>query len=189
MVMFLGGCGDPGPPWALRDITGLLPPLAFELHDGNGQIRRATDFAGQVVMVYFGYSHCPDICPTTLARLSGAVSGLGADAGRVSILFVSVDPARDTPEVLRRYARAFGPGVVGLSGSPEQLSELAKRYRVTYGLGPADAEGRYEVSHSSGVFIFDRRGRAHLLASSADTELDLKTDLKRLLSGGPEGAP
>lgn len=184
----LGGCSDGSPPWALRDISGLLPALAFELHDGSGQPRSAADFAGDVTLVYFGYTHCPDICPTTLARLSGVVNQLKGGAARVRILFVSVDPARDTPAVLSGYARAFGPQVVGLSGSQAQLRQLARRYRVSYGLGKPDADGQYEVSHSSAVFIFDTRGAARLLATSADSDASLATDLTRLLSADNGGA-
>jgi len=187
VLALLGGCSDNPHPWALRDISGLLPPLAFELHDGSGQPRTEADFAGDVTLLYFGYTHCPDICPTTLARLSGVLRQLEAGAGRVRILFVSVDPARDTPVVLRAYAHAFGPQVVGLSGSQAQLARLAKRYRVSYGLGKPGADGQYEVSHSSAVFIFDTHGQARLLATSTDSDASLVADLARLLPGDKGG--
>jgi protein SCO1/2 len=186
-LALLGGCGDSGPPWALRDVSGLLPPLAFTLHDGTGRVRTADDFAGQVTLVYFGYTHCPDVCPATLARLAGVLGDLGpAAAQQARILFVSVDPARDTPALLQAYAQAFGPAVTGLSGTPAQLRQVTKRYRVSYGLGTADASGDYEVSHSSAVFIFDRHGEARLLATENDSAERLASDLHRLLATDPD---
>lgn len=184
VLLTLGGCENGSQPWALRDIGGLLPPLSFDLHDGSGRPRSASDFAGRVTLVYFGYTHCPDICPTTLARLAGVVRRLGARGEEVRILFVSVDPARDTPPVLQAYARAFGSQVVALSGTQAQLTRLAKRYRISYGLGEPGADGQYEVSHSSGIFIFDQHGAARLLATSADSDDSLVADLARLVSAG-----
>ncbi len=113
-----------------------------------------------MVLLYFGYTHCPDVCPTTLSLLSHAVTALGTDAGQVRILFVSVDPARDTLAQLKTYAAAFGPEVVGLRGSEAELKALTKRYRVSYGYGKPDARGDYEVSHSSAVYVFDREARS-----------------------------
>lgn len=183
LLALLTGCGgSDGPPWALRDISGLLPPLAFELHDGDGETRSAADFAGDVVLLYFGYTHCPDVCPATLARLSAVARGLDDGGARVRILFVSVDPARDTPPVLRAYGSAFGPRVVALSGSQDQLMRLARRYRISFGLGKPQADGQYEVSHSSAVFIFDSRGEARLLATDADSDAAVAADLARLLA-------
>lgn len=188
-LALLGGCGDSGQPWALRDVSGLLPPLAFTLHDGSGLVRTADDFAGQVTLVYFGYTHCPDVCPATLARLAGVLGDLGpAAAQQAHILFVSVDPARDTPALLQAYGQAFGPAVTALSGTPAQLRHVTKRYRVTYGLGAADASGDYEVAHSSAVFIFDRHGEVRLLATEDDSAERLASDLHRLLSTDPERA-
>jgi len=181
LLILLTGCDRSPSPWALHDISGLMPPLAFTLHDGSGQTRHADDFQGKLVLLYFGYTHCPDICPTTLARLVNATRKLGAAADRTRILFVSVDPARDTPAVLQRYQQAFGPGVTALSGTPAQLRTLTRRYRVSFGLGQPDADGRYEVSHSSAVFIFDRDGAARLLATGTDSAEKISTDLERLL--------
>jgi protein SCO1/2 len=181
-LTLLGACSGTSQPWALRDISGLLPPLDFTLRDGAGQVRSASDFAGEVTLLYFGYTHCPDVCPATLAQLAGVLRRLDGAARRVRILFVSVDPARDTPAVLQAYANAFGPQVVGLSGTPKQLRQVAKRYRVSFGLGKPDAAGHYEVSHSSAVFIFDSRGEARLLATQDDSADSLAGDLRRLLA-------
>jgi protein SCO1/2 len=133
-------------------------------------------------MLYFGYTHCPDICPTTLANLSQALSKLGAKADDVRVLFVTVDPRRDDAGVLKTYTRAFGPEFVGLrAGSDEVLRALSKRYRVTYSLDKPDAHGNYEVTHSSAVFIFDGTGKARLIAESADTADNITHDLKQLI--------
>jgi len=181
LLMLVSGCDRSPSSWALHDISGLMPPLAFELHDGSGQTRHAEDFRGAIVLLYFGYTHCPDICPTTLANLVSATGKLGKAADRTRILFVSVDPARDTAAALQRYEQAFGPRVTALSGTQAQLRALTKRYRVSYGLGKPDAGGQYEVSHSNAVFIFDGTGAARLLATGTDSAEKISTDLKHLL--------
>ncbi len=180
LLILVAGCERSPSPWVLHDISGLMPPLEFTLHDGSGQTRSEKDYRGDRVLLYFGYTHCPDICPTTLAKLVSAVHQTGKAAERTRILFVSVDPARDTTDVLQHYGQAFGPQVTALSGTQAQLRALSKRYRVSYGYGKADARGRYEVSHSSAVFIFDRHGSARLLATGADSAKKISTDLKRL---------
>jgi len=181
LLMLVAGCDRSPSPWGLHDISGLMPPLEFELYDGSGQTRHADDFQDKLVLLYFGYTHCPDICPTTLASLVSATSKLGEAADQTRILFVSVDPARDTTAALQRYQQAFGPRVTALSGTPAQLRALTRRYRVSYGLGKPDADGQYEVSHSSAVFIFDRGGAARLLATGTDSAGKISTDLKHLI--------
>jgi protein SCO1/2 len=179
----LAACGRGGPPWNLKDISGLLPELAFTLTDANtGRVVHAADFRGQVVLLYFGYTHCPDVCPTTLSRLNRALATLGQRAPEVRILFVSVDPKRDTVAGLRTYAQAFGPHVAGLRGAPEDLAALVKRYRISYGYGEPNARGDYEVSHSSAVYIFDRKGQARLLALPGDGVESIGKDLARLVA-------
>ncbi|MDA8094997.1 MAG: SCO family protein [Betaproteobacteria bacterium] len=159
MVLLLGAC-QPHVHGALYRIAGLMPSLAFRMTSDRGQSVTARTYRNKVVLLYFGYTHCTDACPTTLARLSRAVRLLGREAGDVRILFVTVDPARDTLSVLRRYVAAFGPEVVGLRGSPASLETLARRYRVVY--EPGRSKG--ELAHSSGVFMFDARGKAQWLA-------------------------
>jgi len=123
------------------------------------------------------------VCPTTLADLSRAVSKLGASASKVRVLFVTVDPKRDTQQILESYTQAFGPEFVGLRTSDPELRRLTKRYRVTYSLGTPDARGDYEVTHSSAVFIFDGTGRARLLADSGDSAAAISHDLQQLIDG------
>jgi protein SCO1/2 len=161
-----------------------MPTLEFSLTDQDGNSVHATDLRGKLVLLYFGYTHCPDVCPTTLTVLSQAVKQLGSQADKVRVLFVTVDPARDTESLLKRYAPSFGPQVMGLRGDGQELARLTKRFRVTYGLGKPDADGNYEVSHSSAVFVFDRKGEARLLGRFADTAVAYAHDLKQLLKEG-----
>ena len=133
-------------------------------------------------MLYFGYTHCPDVCPTTLVRIANALKQLGGEADQVQPLFVSVDPARDTPKILQEYPKAFSPRIAGLSGDENSLRKLTKRYRVTYGLGKPDANGNYEVTHSSAIFIFDKKGETRLMARSDDSADAIAHDLKELIS-------
>jgi protein SCO1/2 len=181
----LAACSQNQAPWGLKDITGLMPALDFTLTDAaNGATVHGKDFRGKVVLLYFGYTHCPDVCPTTLSLLGRAVSALGDDAAQVRILFVSVDPERDTLAQLKSYAAAFGPQIVGLRGSQDELKALTKRYRITYGYGKPDAHGNYEVSHSSAIYVFDREGESRLLAGPTDSAPVITADLKRLLQAG-----
>jgi protein SCO1/2 len=184
----LAACGQSAPPWGLRDISGLMPPLDFTLTASSDDATvHGKDFRGKVVLLYFGYTHCPDVCPTTLSLLSRAVNALGTGAEQVRVLFVSVDPARDTPALLKTYAAAFGPEVVGLRGSEAELKTLTRRYRVSYGYGKPDARGAYEVSHSSAVYVFDRAGGIRLLIGSTDSAPVITGDLQRLLAETPSG--
>lgn len=181
LAVLLVACSDPQ-PWKLHDITGLMPDLAFQLSDVEGNSITATQYRGKVTLLYFGYTHCPDVCPTTLANLAAVLRKLGKAAEHIQVLFVSVDPDRDSPAVLRSYLSAFGPWFIGLTGSDEQLRSLSKAYRVTYSRDKPDQEGEYAVTHSSAVFIFDARSRVRLLATDRFQQADLAADLKRLVA-------
>jgi protein SCO1 len=183
-MMLLSGCGRHASqqPWGLLNITGHMPDLQFTLIRDDGQQVNQSAYLGKVTLLYFGYTHCPDVCPTTLADLGAAIRQLGPQADQVRVLFVSVDPARDTATVLHRYVNAFGPWFVGLTGSQAQLQTLTKRYRVAYRLGKPDAQGNYTVYHSSAVFIFDKQGKVRLLAGLDDKPGVIATDLKRLVA-------
>lgn len=178
------GCGHEA-RYRLHDISGFVPRLAFTLDDASsGAPVTARSFRGKTVLLYFGYTHCPDVCPATLAKLASAVTALAPDErDAVRILFVTVDPMRDTNAVLKAYAAAFGPQVVALRGTKAEIDTLAARYRVSYGFGKPGANGDYEVSHSSAVFIFDRNGRAVLLADPADGAAAIQSDLRSLVGG------
>ena len=136
-AVLLFGCNSE-PEWHAVDISGSLPPLDFALtRADDGKTVMADDFKGQVVLLYFGYTFCPDICPLTLANVDLVLNALGDKARDVRVLFVTVDPNRDTLPVLKDYTAAFGPEVIGLRGDPDQLAALAKRYRVSYSVAPA----------------------------------------------------
>ncbi|HSN19636.1 MAG TPA: SCO family protein [Usitatibacter sp.] len=173
--------GNDGP---VRNVAGLVHDLRFTMTDPAGRTVRAADFRGGPVLVYFGYIHCPDVCPTTLARLAHAAETAGPRDLR--IVFVTVDPGRDTLAQLAAYAQAFGPRVTGLRPSEDELAELAKRYRVSYSRAKPDARGEYEVMHSSGVFAFDAEGRARLMILPGASERDIESALRRL-SGPSRG--
>jgi protein SCO1/2 len=179
----IAGCAPSGPPWQLTNVTGHLPDLQFSLTGGDGRPVDATAFKGDTTLVYFGYTHCPDVCPETMARLMQVIAKLGTDeAQRVRILFISVDPARDTPQAMHDYVTAFDPRHArGLTGTNRQIEALARRYRVAYQMEKRDPNGNYEVTHSSAVYIFDAAGRARLLATSADSPDAIAQDLRRLI--------
>lgn len=172
----------PQPTFHARDITGVMPPLQFTLTDGSGATVTAADYRGKTVLVFFGYTHCPDVCPTTLGNLSQVLKRLGPAADAVRVLFVSVDPQRDTPKLLKDYAAAFAPQVVGLTGTDAQLTDVVKRYRVAYRHDKPDAHGDYAVYHSSAIFIFDDNGDARLLATGAESVPELTQDLRTLMA-------
>jgi protein SCO1 len=171
-------------PWRLTDISGHMPDLAFQLTDDNGKPVTAEDYRGKVVLLYFGYTHCPDVCPLTLAHLHAVLQRAGPKADGARILFVSVDPARDTPAIMHAYVNAFDKRAVGLTGAPRALEALSKRYRSAFTREPAQANGQYEVSHSSAIYLFDRQGQARLLATPAASQDDLVHDLYLLLEAG-----
>ncbi|MEX3955135.1 SCO family protein [Trinickia sp. EG282A] len=177
------GCSPSGPPWQLTNVTGHLPDLKFSLTDDDGKPVDASTFKGETTLVYFGYTHCPDVCPETMARLMQVLAKLGDnEAQHVRILFISVDPARDTPQALHAYVDAFdAKHARGLTGTDRQIESLARRYRVAYQMEKRDPNGNYEVTHSSAVYIFDAQGRARLLATSSDTPDAIAHDLRRVI--------
>jgi protein SCO1/2 len=181
----LGGCGD-GARWHAMDVSGSSPPLEFAMtRSSDGKPVTEADYRGDIVLLYFGYTFCPDICPTTLANLDDILGRLGSAAEHIRVLFVTVDPDRDTPPVLAAYVKNFGPQMVGLRGTPDQLAALARRYRIVYSVRPATADHPYEVTHSSAIYVFDRTGAARLLvpslASSTPDIAGTTADLRRLV--------
>ncbi len=173
-MLVLLGCSKPA--WHMTDISGAMPRLDFHM-TANGKPVTGADFQGKVVALYFGYSHCPDVCPTTLANLTDMAAKVNSPD--VRILFVTVDPDRDTNTVLADYAKAFSPQVVGLRGTANQLAALARTYRVAYIVKPGPP---YEVMHSNAVFFFDRDGRARLVTTDTADTAAMAEDVKRLLN-------
>lgn len=178
----LAGCKGGG-DWTGIDVSGTLPDLAFTATRArDGQTVSARDYRGQVTALFFGYTFCPDICPMTLANLSAVADRLGEKAARLSILFVTVDPARDTAETLADYVAAFSPRATGLRSTDNQLAALARRYRITYRVDPGDP---YTVSHGRSVYVFDGTGAARVMLPDFDTaEADIAgvtEDMRRLV--------
>ena len=184
LTALLAACASRDPHYALQSISGLVSPLEFQLTDQDGEPVTAADYRHDLAVLYFGYTQCPDECPTTLAMLAKALRTLGPQASRVRVLFVTVDPNRDTTAVLKRYVANFGPQFVGLRPDQDELTALSKRYRISYHYEKPDKNGNYEVDHSSAVFIFDGDGRARLLALSDSTSAQVASDLRRLLASG-----
>jgi protein SCO1/2 len=185
-LALLGGCGS-GAAWHGLDVSGTSPPLAFTMTRASDEkVVTQADYRGEVVMLYFGYTFCPDVCPTTLANVADILKQLGADAARVRFLFVTVDPDRDTLPVLATYVKNFAPQFEGLRGTPDQLAALARRYRIAYSVTPETKDHPYEVTHSSAIYVFDGSGAARLLiASLAAASPDIAgttADLKRLVA-------
>jgi protein SCO1 len=171
--------------WKLTDVSGHLPDLHFALTGDSGQTVTDAALHGDITLLFFGYTHCPDVCPETMARLAETLQKLGSDADHIRIVFVSVDPHRDTPALLHAYVQAFDPGhAIGVTGSDAQIADLARSYRVAYELGQPDAQGNYEVTHSAAVYIFDGAGHARLIATDNDTVDSLVHDLHELVHQG-----
>lgn len=163
------------------DITGATYARQLQLPDVDGRMRTLADFKGQVLLVFFGYVQCPDVCPTTLLELSEVRRSLGADGQRVTGIFVTVDPERDTPELLKAYLANFGPGIVGLRGSPEQTLEAAREFKVFYNKVPGKSGG-YTMDHTAGSYLFDAQGRVRVFTRYGSGAQALADDLKRLLA-------
>ncbi|MES1941132.1 electron transporter SCO1/SenC [Salinisphaera sp. T5B8] len=171
-----------GADYTAHDITGVMPDLAFNLSNEQGEAVTADDYDGRLKLLFFGYTNCPDICPATMARIRAALGGLDEqDRDDIDVLFLSVDPKRDTPERLQRFTSSFGPNMVGLTGTQEQLKALTKRYRVTYGYGEPNDNGFYLVSHSSAIFVFGPDDRSRLLINQQESVDEITADLKTLL--------
>jgi protein SCO1/2 len=182
---WLGGCSSHA-EWHSIDVSGSSPPLNFAMtRASDGKLVTQADFRGRIVLLYFGYTYCPDVCPTTLTNVADALAQLGSEAKQVRVLFVTVDPARDTPAVLEAYVKNFTPQFEGLRGTPDQLAALARRYRIVYSVTPETKEHPYEVTHSSAIYVFDGSGAARLLVPSlASTTPDITgtaADLRRLV--------
>jgi protein SCO1/2 len=178
-VCFLTACAPE--KFRATDITGAEFARSLELTGHDGKPRSLADFRGKVAVVFFGFTHCPDVCPTTLAKLSEVSKRLGGDADKMQVLFVTVDPERDTPEVLSRYVPAFGPHFVGLTGDPAAIARTAKEFKVVYQKQAGKTPDTYTVDHSSGTFVFDREGRVRLFVRHDQPVEDLVHDIRLLL--------
>ena len=170
------------PSFHATDITGAAFARDFRLTDHNGRVRTLEDFKGKVVAVFFGYTHCPDVCPTTLSDFALALQQLGPDAERVQVIFVTVDPQRDTPELLRQFVPAFNPGFLGMVGDEATLRLLAKEYKVVYQKTSVKAADDYLIDHSAGTYVYDPKGNIRLLVPYGSHPDAIAQDLKTLLA-------
>jgi protein SCO1/2 len=165
------------------DITGAEYARQLTLTDANGQPRTLADFKGKVAIVFFGYTQCPDVCPTTLSEIAQAKKQLGADGDKVVGVFVTVDPERDTPEVLKAYVGSFGPDFVALRGSVEETQAAAREFKVFYAKEPGTTDGSYTINHTANSFVFDPQGRVRLAERYGAGPEALAQDAKALLGG------
>jgi protein SCO1 len=172
------------PTFNSTDITGAEFARHLELPDADGKARTLADWKGKVVVVFFGYTQCPDVCPTTMAELATIRKSLGAEGAKVESVFVTIDPERDTPEILKAYVGNFGPGFTALRGTPEQTAAAAKEFKVFYAKVPGRVAGSYTMDHSAASFVFDPAGRVRLYVPYGGDAKKFAADLKQLVAAG-----
>jgi len=173
----------PKVPFANTDITGLDYAKGFSLTDHNGKPRTLADFKGKVVVVFFGYTHCPDVCPTTLSELAGIKKALGSEAERLQVLFITLDPERDTPELMAGFVPAFDSSFLGLWGEQAVIDKVAKDFKVFAQKVPSKDGKSYTIDHTAGSYVFDDQGRIRLFVRHGQGGDGLQKDLQRLLAG------
>jgi len=169
------------PQFKAVDITGAEYAKDFALPDTDGKLRTIKDFAGKAVVVFFGYTQCPDVCPTTLGALGEAMKQLGPDGDRVQVLFVTLDPERDTPELLAKYVPSFDARFLGLLGNADEIERTAKEFRVRFQKQPGTTRATYTIDHSLGTYIFDAQGRLRINARLAQGPDEFVRDLRAVL--------
>lgn len=164
------------------DVTGLDYAQDFTLTDHHGKSRSLADFKGKVVVMFFGYTQCPDVCPTTMAEMADVMTALGPQADQVQVLFVTLDPARDTPPILAQYVPAFDPRFLGLYGDEAATEKVAKEFKIFFQKVPGKQPGSYTVDHTAGSYVFDPQGHIRLFIKHAQGAAPIVHDLKLLLS-------
>jgi protein SCO1 len=184
LVSLLAGCDRAASPAAFQaiDITGAEYARDFDLTDADGRRRHLADFKGKIAVVFFGYTQCPDVCPTTMLELAAVKKALGADGARVQGIFVTIDPERDTAELLKAYVANFDTDFVALRGSAEETKAVAKHFKVFYAKVPGKTEGSYTMDHTAGSYVFDAQGRVRLFTRYGSGAEALAHDLKLLLA-------
>ena len=183
LLGLMGGCSQDKPAFKGVDITGADYAQGWTLSDQDGQVRTLKDFAGKAVVVFFGFTQCPDVCPTALQEIAQAKQLLGADGARLQGIFITVDPERDTPELLKAYVANFGADFVALRPTPEQLPKVTKDFKIYYKKVEGKTPTSYTMDHSAGSFTFDPQGRVRLYNRHASGAQTLAADVKILLSG------
>lgn len=183
-ALLIAGCSEKAESFSGIDITGADYATGFSLTDHNGQSRTLADFKGKVVVIFFGFTQCPDVCPTSMSELAEAKRLLGADGERLQGLFVSIDPERDTPEIMKQYMASFDPSFLALYAAPDKLPELAKSYKIYYKKVDGPTPTSYTMDHSAGSYVYDPQGRIRLYHRYGSGAPALAADLKKLLAGG-----
>ena len=173
----------PAPSFKAIDITGADYARDFSLKDTDGKVRTMADFKGKVVVLFFGFVQCPDVCPTTMTEMAQVKQQLGSDGDKLQVVFVTVDPARDTPEVLKAYMGAFDPSFVALIPTPEELAATAKEFKVYFKKVEGKTPTSYSMDHSAASFVFDTEGRVRLYARYGTGVGPMVSDVKALLAG------
>jgi protein SCO1 len=180
-AMLLAACDPAGPRFNNVDVTGASYARDFRLTDFNGKPRTLADFRGKVVVVFFGYTQCPDVCPTTLSDMAEVKKRLGPDGDRLQVIFVTLDPDRDTPQVLSQYVPAFDPSFLGLFGTRDETAAVAKDFKVFYQKVAGKTETSYTLDHTAGSYVFDREGRLRLFLRHAGAVEPIVEDLRKLV--------
>lgn len=181
MLLAMLACSPQKPPFQSIDLTGANYALGFSLSDTLGQTRTLADFKGKVVMVFFGYTQCPDFCPTTLSEMVQVKHDLGAQGEKLQVIFITLDPERDTPELLKTYMGNFDPSFVALVPDLAELPALAKDYKIYYKKVAGNKPANYTLDHSAGTYIYDTEGRLRLYARYGLGAAALTADLQQLL--------
>jgi protein SCO1/2 len=188
LALGLAGCDrlspNQAPTFFSTDITGAEFARKLELPDVDGTLRSLADWKGKVTVVFFGYTQCPDVCPTTMTELAAIRKSLGAEGDKLQSVFVTIDPERDTPEILKAYVANFGPGFTALRGTPEQTAAAAKEFKVFYAKVPGRNGGNYTMDHSAASFVFDPAGRVRLYVPYGGDAKKFAADLKQLVAAG-----
>ena len=184
----LSGCGSENAKFSGTDVTGASFGRGFDLVDQNGARRGLADFRGKVVVLFFGYTHCPDVCPTTMAQLAQAMHELGEDAKHVQVLFVTVDPDRDTQELLARYVPAFDPSFLGLRGDAQATERVAREFKILVQKSPGSSPDNYTVDHSAGTYMFDPQGRLRVYVNYGQGPEVFVHDIRALLRDSPNAS-
>jgi len=182
-LCLLASCGDsqPSKSFVGTDITGADFSKSLALTDHNGTPRTLDDYKGKVVLMFFGFTHCPDVCPTTMLDLKNTMKLLGDKADEVQVLFVTVDPERDTQEVLAKFVPSFDSRFIGLRGDAEQTAETVKNFKIYYAKVPGKSENDYSIDHSAGMYAFDKKGKVRLYLGYGQKPEDIASDVQNLL--------
>lgn len=189
LVLFLGACnpnaqsgtGNKAADFVGTDITGADFPKPLTLTDHNGKLRTMSDFKGKVVALFFGYTRCPDVCPTTMVDLKQTMKLLGNKADQVQVLFITVDPQRDTQQILAQFVPSFDPRFIGLRGSLQETAETLGNFKIYYSKVEGKVKGDYTVDHSAGMYVFDKTGKIRLYLNYGQKPADIASDLTKLM--------